>query len=60
LYKIKIDGTNKQTVIDKAGTHINILGEWAYYNSGGILYKTKLDGSITVVLSKMDRSTGTL
>ncbi|CZQ85562.1 Hypothetical protein Tpal_650 [Trichococcus palustris] len=49
IYKIKMDGTEKNKIGDDQAKYINVVGDWIYYTSQGI-YKMKLDGTEKTML----------
>ncbi|NMM64745.1 DUF5050 domain-containing protein [Clostridium sp. P21] len=62
LYRIKLDGSEKQKLNNAKTRNISIAGNYIYYtamdeNDNGLLYKMKLDGSESKMLSDVDCST---
>ena len=46
IYKIRIDGTQKQKVCDDHAGYLNVIDDWIYYVKGfDKLYKIRTDGT---------------
>ena len=48
IYRVKINGSDKQRISDVSGQSVNIAGEWIYYinlRDNRALYKVRVDGT---------------
>lgn len=55
LYKIKIDGTQKQKIADVRANELVVYNDWIYfsnYSNGGYLFKIKIDGTALTKLNE--------
>lgn len=54
LYKIHIDGTQKQNICDDHARCLNVLDDWIYYVKDKYLFKIRTDGTQRSQISKED------
>lgn len=53
LMKIKIDGSEKEVLVEEEAMYINIIGDWLYYVSDSDIVKIRTDGTERTIVDEI-------